>query len=300
MRKRKKPKWAEIDHVLLLALQEDLGAGDVTTNTLIPEQVRAKAYFVAREPGIVAGLELVRRLYLALDRRVRVKRLADDGDKMHAGQRLAEVSGPARAILAGERTALNFLQRMCGVATMTRRYVDAVKGLEVKIYDTRKTMPGLRVLDKLAVLTGGGENHRHGLYDMVLIKDNHLQLVWPGGQESSIAGAISRAKMLTDVPVMVEVDTLEQLREALEAEPDMVLLDNMDCEMLALAVEITRKKYAEKKRRRPLLEASGGVSLASVRSIAKTGVDRISIGALTHSAAALDIALDIYGRNAKD
>ncbi len=286
-------RWVRIDRLLDLAIDEDIGSGDVTTSILVRDETVFDGYFVSRQSGVVAGMEVVERFYGKLGQGVEIERIAREGSRVSPMGKIARITGPARIVLAGERIALNLLQRMSGVATLTRKYVDAVSGTNAKIYDTRKTMPGMRALDKLAVYIGGGENHRYGLYDMVLIKDNHLQLCWPKCPKGSVACAISQAKEKSELPVMIEVDTLDQLDEALEMEPDMVLLDNMDVETIATAVGRVRAVAIDKNLRRPLLEASGGVSLASVREIAKVGVDRISIGALTHSAVALDIGLDM-------
>lgn len=285
--------WKLVDQLLDLALAEDVGAGDATTLTLVPENAQMTAHFTAREPGVAAGLTVIERLFGKIDPAVSLKIHIQDSEHMKRGSRIATISGPARAILTGERLALNLLQRMCGVASLTRRYVEEIAGTKGKILDTRKTMPGMRVLDKLAVYLGGGVNHRHGLFDMILIKDNHIHLTWPECPAGSVACAIEKAREHSRLPVECEVDTLDQLREALEAEPDMILLDNMDPDTLAQAVHITNTICSDHKLRRPLLEASGRVNLESVRAVAESGVDRISVGALTHSALALDIGLDI-------
>ncbi len=285
--------WEEIDLILRRALAEDIGSGDVTSLALVPAHIRAVGYFLAKTGGILAGMSIVERLYHLLEPGVSVKRLIQEGEKLEAGSRLATIEGPARAILAGERVALNILQRMCGVATLTRAYVNAVADTGVEIYDTRKTMPGLRALDKLAVLVGGGLNHRRGLYDMILIKDNHLAVMFPACPEGSIACAVQRARQASQLPLEVEVRTIGQVEEAVEAGADMILLDNMDLETMAEAVKRGRELCLRKGLRRPLFEASGGITLDTVRAAAKCGVDRISIGALTHSAKALDISLEI-------
>ncbi|MDR3212088.1 MAG: carboxylating nicotinate-nucleotide diphosphorylase [Planctomycetota bacterium] len=288
--------WCQslVDRLLDLALDEDIGPGDATTAALFPGAGReAKGFFTARDPGVLAGGEVVSRLYSRLSARyyddsgaVRVKALLADGTAFTAGTRLLEISGDARVILTGERTALNLLQRLCAVASRTRTYVDRVRGTRAVILDTRKTLPGHRILDKLAVVAGGGSNHRLGLYDMILIKDNHLAAF--GGA----AAAIRAARQASTLPVMVEVDNLEQLADALTAQPDYVLLDNMTPERLAEAVALTDARVREKGGKRPALEASGGVNLDTVAQVAKSGVDRISVGALTHAAGSLDIGLD--------
>lgn len=280
--------WKQIDNLIALALAEDVGPGDATTLALATEECTLNAEFVAREAGILAGIQVLRHLFRQIDPAVELREIKKDGEPFGKGDRLAGVSGPARAILTGERLALNILQHMCGVATLTRRYVETVKGTKAGIYDTRKTRPGHRALDKMAVLLGGGRNHRQGLYDMILIKDNHLALA----HIPSTAEAVARARKNSDLEIMIEVDTLDQLRQVLPQEPDYVLLDNMGPEVLREAVRITDDFARESGRKRPQLEASGGVNLQSVAAIAASGVDRISIGALTHSAPALDIGLD--------
>ncbi|MFL5341915.1 MAG: carboxylating nicotinate-nucleotide diphosphorylase [Gemmataceae bacterium] len=272
-----------------LAASEDLGlAGDLTTDAFIPADQAGAATFVARRDGVLAGLPAVEIVVELFDLRLKLTPLKDDGDRLAAGDRIATVRGPMRGILSAERTALNFLQRLSGVATQTRRFVDLVADLPVKLLDTRKTTPGWRLLEKYAVRQGGGHNHRVGLYDMILIKDNHLAALV--GEPDPVAAAVQRARQHSPgVPVEVEVDTLDQLDRALACGPDMILLDNMDLNQLGESVR--RRNAAGSK---ALLEASGGVTLTTLRGIAETGVDRISVGALTHSAVALDIALD-YG-----
>ncbi len=281
-------QWQLVDRLLELALDEDIGPGDATSRTLIPPEARLTARLVARQAGRLAGLAVVERLYARLSPEVQFAAALADGAAFCAGAQLAELRGPAQIILTGERLALNLLQRMCGVASLTAQFVAAVAGCRAKIHDTRKTMPGMRVLDKLAVRLGGGENHRQGLFDMILIKDNHL--AWAGG---SVAQVVARARQGSPLPIMVEVDTLEQLADALAAEPDFVLLDNLPPAVMARAVALTDRECAARGWRRPVLEASGGVNLQTVRAIAESGVDRISVGALTHSAPALDIGLDL-------
>ncbi len=275
------PAQAEIDRIVLAALAEDIGDGDITTLSTIPEDARLTGRFLAKESGVVAGIHVVWRAFALLDPRVELLVLIGDGLCVERGQVIAQVSGPGRAILTGERVALNFLQRMSGIATTTRRYVDAVEGTAATILDTRKTVPGLRLLDKWAVRLGGGANHRIGLYDMVLIKDNHIAAV------GSITEAVERVR--ANDPrgrlIEVEVTTLEQLGEALELPIDRILLDNMPPDVMREAVMMTGGRIP--------LEASGGVNEATVREIAETGVDFISVGALTHSVKAMDISLDL-------
>jgi len=264
------------------ALEEDLGlVGDITSAATIPEDARAKAVIAARQSGVVAGIGLAEYAFRTLDPAAEIHITANDGDRVAAGSAIAHVSGSARALLSAERVALNFLGRLSGIATLTRAYVDAVSGTSATIVDTRKTTPGLRALEKYAVRCGGGRNHRVGLFDAILIKDNHI--VAAGG----LAAAIERARQTAGhlVKIEVEVDTLEQLREAVRYPIDAILLDNMKPETLREAVAIAG--------RRVLLEASGGVNLDTVRAIAETGVDLISVGALTHSAPVLDLGLDM-------
>lgn len=288
-------RWELIDRLLDLAVAEDVGEGDITTESLVAEDAQLTGSFVSRQSGVFAGLEIIQHFYERLDQRITMTGIATDGQHIAPGQKLAEVKGPARPILTGERIALNILQRMCGVATLTKSYVEAIHGTNAKIYDTRKTMPGMRILDKLAVYTGGGENHRQGLFDMILIKDNHLALSYPECPQDSAACSVERVRSKTNHKIMIEVDSLDQLRDVVDAEPDFVLLDNMDIEMLVEAVHITRRLCADRGLRRPLLEASGGITLKNIKAIAEAGVDRISIGAITHSAPALDIGLDYAG-----
>jgi len=264
------------------ALREDLGrAGDQTTDSVIPAAATATAAVIARREGTIAGLEVACSAFGLLDDRIGVEILVADGTTVKAGTVIAEISGPARAILSAERVALNLLGRLCGIATLTARMVSAVEGTGAAVTCTRKTTPGLRLLEKYAVRAGGGSNHRFGLDDAVLIKDNHVAVA--GGVRPAVAAA--RAAVGHLVKIEVEVDTLEQLTEGLEAGADAILLDNMGLDGLRRAVELTGGRVP--------LEASGGISPDSVREIAETGVDVISMGWLTHSARALDVALDI-------
>lgn len=270
-----------IDPVVRAALAEDLGrAGDITALACIDADARLEATFGARKAGTIAGLACVRLAILALDPEAKIKLKVSDGDQVAAGTVLAKVSANARALLSAERTALNLLGRLSGVATLTRTYVDAVAGTRARITDTRKTTPGLRALEKYAVRCGGALNHRFGLDDAILIKDNHVAAC--GG----VGEAIRRARAFAGhlVRVECEVDSLNQLAEALDAGPDVVMLDNFSLKNLRIAVGMTAGRV--------VLEASGGVNLDTVRDIAETGVDVISVGALTHSASVLDIGLD--------
>ncbi|WP_372784169.1 carboxylating nicotinate-nucleotide diphosphorylase [Phenylobacterium sp.] len=263
------------------ALTEDLGrAGDVTSQACVPADTRLRAVFVARRAGVVSGLACARLAITALDPSADFKAVADDGTRIGAGEKLAWVDANARALLAAERVSLNLLGRLSGVATLTRAYVEAIEGSGALIADTRKTTPGLRALEKYAVRCGGGINHRFGLDDAILIKDNHIAAC------GSVGEAVRRAKAAAGhlMKVEVEVDGLDQLEEALKYGPDVVLLDNFSLDDLTEAV----RRAAG----RAVLEASGGVTLETVRAIAQTGVDVISVGALTHSASVLDIGLD--------
>ena len=261
------------------ALAEDIGAGDVTTDATVDEAATGTAVLVTRTPGVVAGLDAVEAVFHALDPELELECLVAEGDLLAGPAPVARVRGSLRAILTGERTALNLLARLSGIATLTRRYVDAVAGTGVAILDTRKTTPGLRSLEKHAVAAGGGRNHRFGLDDGVLVKDNHLAAA------GSVRAAVERLRAATDLAIEVECDTLAQVADALEAGADAILLDNMSLDELRQAVALAGG--------RARLEASGGVSLETVRAIAETGVDEISIGALTHSAPALDVSLEI-------
>ncbi|UCH34475.1 MAG: carboxylating nicotinate-nucleotide diphosphorylase [Armatimonadota bacterium] len=275
------PTLPMLRRIVRRALAEDVGRGDVTSQAVVPTAAKCAAAVAMREAGVIAGLAVAEIVFREVDAGVDFRASAADGDAVDKGAVVAEVSGPARAVLTAERTALNFLQRMSGIATLTRRYVSAVAGTSARILDTRKTAPGLRRLDKWAVALGGGTNHRFGLYDGILIKDNHLRLA--GGVRAAVGAAKQGAPHR--LRVQVEVESLEQAREALDARAESLLLDNMSPRDMRAVVELARG--------RALTEASGGVTLKNVREIAETGVDFISVGALTHSAPALDIALDI-------
>jgi nicotinate-nucleotide pyrophosphorylase (carboxylating) len=267
-----------LNQLIKAALAEDIGSGDVTSALLIPEKQAATAHLVARCTGILAGIKICGQVFRTLDRRIRFEPFYLDSSRFRAGAVLAAVTGPARSILAAERTALNFLMHLSGIATLTAKFVSRVKGTRAVILDTRKTLPGWRQLEKYAVLCGGGKNHRRGLYDMILIKDNHLTLV------GSVAEALARCQP-SRLPVEIEVKTIDELRAALAAGAKRIMLDNMTVPQLRRAVQITAGKAK--------LEASGGVSLKNVQAIARSGVDYIAIGALTHSAPAVDISLEI-------
>lgn len=264
------------------ALEEDIGPGDVTTNSLITADAVMRGQIVAKQTGIVAGLAVAHAVFRLVDEGVNFEAHVSDGARVEKRQTLATVTGPARALLTAERTALNFLGRMSGIATLTRRFVDAVAGTHALILDTRKTAPGLRAVDKLAVRSGGGQNHRLGLYDMILIKDNHID------QAGSLAEALSRARAAnTGLEIEVEARTLPDVRAALEQGVERILLDNMTPEAMRAAVALNGG--------RAKLEASGNMTLENVRQIAETGVDYISVGALTHSAKVFDVSLEWTG-----
>ena len=274
----------EIERAVQAALAEDVGAGDATTLATVPASARARAAMVAREPIVVAGLDFAETAFRQLSPKLRCERGAADGERIGEDTVLLRVEGPARAILTAERVALNFMQRLSGVATLTAQFVDLVAGTRAQILDTRKTTPGWRRFEKYAVACGGGRNHRVGLYDMILIKDNHLAAL-AGEKPNPIAAAVQRVrKQFPQLKVEVEADTLDQVQHAVDAGADIILLDNMAPAELRAAVELVGG--------RAKTEASGGVSLASARIIAETDVDFISVGALTHSARAVDIGLD--------
>lgn len=269
---------SELDRIVRAAFAEDLP--DITSEAVFEPADRGSARFLVKADGVIAGLAVIESVFRALDPSAEAALLAQDGDRVKPGDVVAEVSASVIALLSGERTALNLMQRASGIATATRRYVDAVSGTRARIYDTRKTAPGLRALDKYAVAAGGGHNHRLGLFDMFLVKNNHVD------RAGSITAAVARirARQMSQ-PLMIEVRDMHELEEALALSPDFILLDNMSTEQLRDAVRITNGRVP--------LEASGGVSLDTVRDVAETGVDRISVGALTHSVVALDISMRV-------
>jgi nicotinate-nucleotide pyrophosphorylase (carboxylating) len=277
----------DVRRAVQAALAEDIGNGDVTTQATIPKEAQAGAVMRAREPLVVAGLDFAEAAFLEFSPTVKIARLSQDGQRLKTDDALLKISGPARGLLSAERVALNFAQRLSGVATLTAQFVNAVKDTPAKILDTRKTTPGWRRFEKYAVVCGGGCNHRAGLFDMVLIKDNHLAAL-RRESPNAIAAAVQRVRAkYPNLKIEVEADSLEQVEQAAEVGADIVLLDNMNLVQLRLAVQ--------KVKGRAKTEASGGVNLASVRAIAETGVDFISVGALTHSARAVDIGLDFEG-----
>ncbi len=273
--------WAKVEKIIDLALEEDVGKGDITTELLFPKTIECNAEIRCKEGGILAGLPVASEVFRKLDSSVEFLSSKSDGDKMNAGDLIVKIRGSQKYILTGERLALNILQRLSGIATATSKYVKAVEGYNVKIIDTRKTVPGMRILSKYAVRVGGGHNHRIGLSDGILIKDNHIKLA--GG----IKQAVEKIKrnLCSDHKIEVETSRLDQVEQSLEAGADIIMLDNMPDNLMKEAVCIIGEKA--------LIEASGGITLERVRQVAELGVNLISVGALTHSAQALDISLDM-------
>lgn len=271
--------WFSLDEKITQWLSEDMNNGDITTDSLIDEDSVSIAEIIAKENGIIAGLELVKRVFLLLDAGIIFEKSVEDGASLHKGDIIARITGKTKNILKGERLALNLLQRMSGIATETAKYVEALRGFNARLVDTRKTTPGLRTLEKYAVRLGGGHNHRFNLSEAVLIKDNHIQA------SGSIKEAIKRARK--NIPhtmkIEIEVETLEQFEEALNNKADIILLDNMDTSTMKKAVSMNDGKA--------ILEASGNIGLKNLKEIAETGVDVISVGAITHSVKAMDISL---------
>jgi len=278
--------------LLTLALDEDIGPGDLTSNVLIDTEAMARGQLLAKAGGVAAGLLFVTNILQRVDGRLRFDPEVEDGAAVTPGTTLGWVRGPVRPLLTVERTLLNFIQTLSGVATLTRQYVAAVAGTGAIILDTRKTTPGWRYLEKYAVRMGGGINHRTGLHDGVLIKDNHLAVRAPNHVGETIAGLVREARLRIsgEIPIQVEVERTDYLDEVLASEPDVVLLDNMTVEMIREAVRRRGRLFGDAG---PALEASGGITLENVRAVAETGVDRISVGALTHSAPILDISLEV-------
>jgi len=268
-----------LDRVVTAALAEDVGAGDLTTDGVVPAGARARAELLFKEPGVLCGVTAAARVFQTLDPSVTVEALVEEGARVPEPSAVARLEGPARAILTGERTALNLLGRLSGIATLTSRYVGAVADTRAKILDTRKTTPGLRELERYAVRCGGGRNHRFGLHDAILLKENHLRIA--GGIGAAAAAFADRNGTLLEV----EAETLDEVAEALEAGVDRILLDNMTVEQVTRAVELASGRIP--------LEASGGITLENVRAYAETGVDFISVGALTHGARSLDVSLEV-------
>lgn len=270
-----------VEDLVRRALLEDIGPGDLTTEATIPADRLCTAVIVAKEEGILCGQSVAQMVFRVMDPSLTYEVLVPEGSSITPGQEVARIAGCARSVLTAERVALNFLQRMCGIATLTNRLSESIKYYHARLVETRKTTPGLRILEKYAVRVGGGLNHRYGLHDAILIKDNHIAVT--GGVRQAVIAARKVASHTSRVEV--EVDTLEQLQEALDVGADIILLDNMDPEMMRKAVEMTAGKA--------ILEASGGITAASLQDVARTGVDIISMGALTHSVKALDLGLDI-------
>jgi nicotinate-nucleotide pyrophosphorylase (carboxylating) len=278
---------AEILDAVQHALAEDLGPGDATTEAIVPAGARMQGQIIAKQVGVIAGLDVAAAVFRALDPQVQFSARVDEGARVEKGQVLAIVSGPARSLLSAERTALNFLGRMSGIATQTRAFVQAVEGTGAVILDTRKTAPGLRLVDKLAVQRGGGQNHRRGLYDMILIKDNHIDFA------GSLPQAVECARAArSGLPIEVEARSLQDVQAALELNVERILLDNMTPEEMSRAVGLRHAWRNGRAGQAPLLEASGNVTLETVRRIAETGVEFISVGALTHSSRVLDVSFD--------
>jgi len=278
-----------MQHVVRAALAEDIGAGDITTESTVPADLHTQAVIIAKEPCVVAGLPLVEAVFAELDPHVQVKALVADGGLAELRQTVCGITGPARTILTGERTALNFLQHLSGIATLTREFVELVAQASVpvkpQILDTRKTTPTLRLLEKYAVAVGGGQNHRMGLFDAVMIKDNHRTILARLGSKALGDAVTAARKLHPEAPIIIEADTLEQVEEALAVGADQILLDNMTLDELREAVKLVGG--------RAKTEASGGVRLDNITDIATTGVDYISVGALTHSARAVDFSLEL-------
>ncbi len=277
--------WEKIDPLIQGAIQEDLGkCGDITSDCIIPKDMKGKGLFIVKEKGIIAGFPVVERVFKLIDRHLSVHHNVEEGAVVRENQIVGDVSGPLRSILYGERTTLNILQRLSGIATLTSRFVQAVQGTGVKILDTRKTTPQLRLLEKYAVKMGGGENHRFGLYDMILIKDNHIDAV--GGISKAIKNCLNNLKnMRKDIQIEVETRTVDEVREAIRFPIHRILLDNMNVNTIRESIKEISGNIK--------IEVSGNISLDSVVEIAQTGIDYISIGALTHSPHALDISLEI-------
>lgn len=273
-----------LEILLKLAFEEDLGTGDVTTDSLVDPGAMAEGRILSREDCRIAGVPVAMAVFKHICPEMEFEVIVPDGEDVAAGGDVLRFRGPARAILIAERTALNFMQRMCGIATMTRSFTRVVEDLGTMILDTRKTTPALRFLEKYSVLCGGGTNHRMGLYDRVLMKDNHRKL-WAGNNPGRLDLAVLQArKCFPDVAVEIEVESLEELRSALQGNPEWVMLDNMDCETMREAVAIAKGKT--------LLEASGGITMKNLREVAETGVDAISFGCLTHSVKSIDLSLE--------
>lgn len=279
------------------ALREDIGSGDITSHLIAPRDFRIQTELIVREPCVISGLVLLPKIFGFLDKKVTVKCLVPEGAQAKGGQVVARISGPARAILSGERVAINFVSKLTGIATLTREFVKRIKPYRCELLSTRKTTPLLRDLQKYAVRSGGASPHRYGLFDQYMIKDNHKAVLRTMGYaHSRYAAQRVRQKRKKGIPLEVEVDSLREIPWALAFRPDMILLDNFNASECRKAVQLVRQLCRASGAKRPLLEASGGISLANVRQIARSGVDRISVGALTHSARSIDFSLEVVSR----
>ena len=294
-------EFKKVDTLIRLAIQEDIFTGDITSNILIPDNLVVKGSFVAKENGIIAGLPVVEYFFSKLNKGILLKQKVKEGAFVKKGETIAEVRGSANTVLTGERIALNFLQRLSGIASLTKKFVDRIKPLKTSIMDTRKTVPGWRYLEKYAVAVGGGVNHRMGLYDQALVKDNHLDIMRSKllydvpANVSVIERAVSILKQETKKGILIEVEArnMDEVKDALKSCVDVILFDNMNIKQLKKAVKLVKGWKAVCKARLPLTEASGNITLENVRLVAQTGVDRISVGVITHSVKAMDISLEI-------
>jgi len=282
-----KESFGQIKKIVTRALAEDLGPGDITTNVLIPKDKISDGIIMTREAAVISGLRIAAMVFIKVDNKIILKPLVKDGQRVKANTRLASLQGKTRSILKAERVALNFLSHLSAIATKTREFVNAIDGYPAKIMDTRKTTPNLRILERAAVRQGGGVNHRFGLNDMVLIKDNHRVATH---KRLSFKEMIPLCRQRTHKPIEIEVDDLKQFNEALEANPNFILLDNMSTAQIEKAVKLRNQ---QKRYRHIKLEVSGGITLQNVRALAQTGIDRISIGALTHTKKAIDVSLEL-------
>ena len=291
---RNKLSESALQDLIRNALKEDIGSGDITTELLIPKNKVIKAVIILKEKAVVAGLEIAQRVFRAIDKNIQFKVTSADGSQEKPGKIIAKIQGQAGSILSGERTALNFLSHLSGVATVTRSFVDQVKSYKARIMDTRKTTPGLRELEKSAVALGGGHNHRMGLWDAVLVKDNHIAVLKAGARGINIKdiARLVKEKKPKGMKTDIEVRNLKEFQEVLEIPPDIIMLDNMDISQIKKAVAM---RDAQPSRKNVKIEVSGGVRLSNIKAIARAGVDMISIGALTHSAKAVDMSLEVIG-----
>ncbi|MCM8823755.1 MAG: carboxylating nicotinate-nucleotide diphosphorylase [Candidatus Omnitrophica bacterium] len=282
-----------IKKIVKQALEEDIGKGDVTTNFIIPPRLKIRAVILAKEKGVLCGVDLAKEIFSLLDKRLKFVTFKKDGQVFGYLDRILEISGYARPILTGERVALNFLSHLSGIATYTKEFVGKVNGLPVKIMDTRKTTPGLRILEKYAVKTGGGKNHRYGLWEAILIKDNHLRAIGiiknKRLNENLLCKVINTIRKKTELPIEIEVENLDEFKKVIKYNPDIVMLDNFDLSSLHKAVVFRNRNFPSVK-----LEVSGRVNISNVRKIAESGVDFISVGAITHSSQCVDFSLEIY------